>query len=188
MRGSYSHFSKRFGWATGVMAAATFLAPGESLRADEPAAPTETPAAAEPSDRTARRAKAFGEALTNVKLVGRFTAEGMTGEPREESYVIRSVKHVSGDMYMFEAVVYFGKSDTVIGLPLKVLYAGDTPVITLDDTTIPGMGTFDSRVMIHQGHYSGTWKHGSHGGLLYGKIEKLSEEELAKMDKSDDAK
>jgi hypothetical protein len=51
-----------------------------------------------------------------------------------------------------------------------VVWAGDTPVITLDKMPIPGFGTFTCRVMIFGDQYAGTWDGGDHGGHLFGKI------------------
>ena len=45
-------------------------------------------------------------------------------------------------------------------------------VIVLDELTIPGLGTFSSRVMFHGDRYAGTWQHGAVGGLMFGKVEK----------------
>jgi len=55
------------------------------------------------------------------------------------------------------------------------LWSGNTPVITLDNLWIPGMGTFSARVLIHQGRYAGTWSHGDKGGHLFGRIEKAAD-------------
>ncbi len=61
-------------------------------------------------------------------------------------------------------------------LEFKILWSGNTPVMTLDALWIPGMGTFDARVMIHNGRYAGTWQHDKVGGHLFGKIESGEEE------------
>jgi hypothetical protein len=60
---------------------------------------------------------------------------------------------------------------------LDVKWAGTTAVITLDDLTIPGLGTFSSRVVIDDGKYAGTWRHDKVGGHLFGVVEKLTEQE-----------
>jgi hypothetical protein len=44
--------------------------------------------------------------------------------------------------------------------------------MSLTDLTIPGVGTFTSRVMFYGDRYAGTWQHGDHGGLFWGTIEK----------------
>jgi hypothetical protein len=43
-------------------------------------------------------------------------------------------------------------------------------VITLDSVTIPGLGTFSSRVVIDGPLYAGTWQHDAVGGHMFGKI------------------
>jgi hypothetical protein len=71
---------------------------------------------------------------------------------------------------------------------VEVKWAGKTPVITLDNITIPGLGTFSSRVVIDQGKYAGTWKHDDVGGHLFGKLEPATEEELKRKSNKSDAK
>ena len=123
--------------------------------------------------------KLFEKKLSGVKLVGRFTVLGKEGEdlPKEE-YTIHSVKKLpEGDYWMFNARVQYGGNDNKFSLPLEVKWAGTTPVITLTDFTIPGMGTFSSRVIIYKNKYSGTWTHGKVGGHLFGVIEQLEPDE-----------
>ena len=55
-------------------------------------------------------------------------------------------------------------------MPLQVQWAGTTPVITLTNVLIPGLGTFSSRVVIYKNKYAGTWTHGDVGGHLFGTI------------------
>jgi len=57
-----------------------------------------------------------------------------------------------------------------------VKWAGDTPVITLTNLGIPGLGTFTSRVVIYDNRYAGTWQHDKVGGNLFGRIERVTEE------------
>ena len=54
---------------------------------------------------------------------------------------------------------------------MKVLWAGKTAVLTLEEFTIAGMGTYSARLMFHGNRYAGTWQHGKAGGLMFGKIE-----------------
>ena len=51
----------------------------------------------------------------------------------------------------------------------------DTPVVSLVNLTIPGLGTFSAHVVIDGKKYAGTWKHGKAGGHMFGVIEKLKE-------------
>ena len=52
-------------------------------------------------------------------------------------------------------------------------WAENTPVITLSELAIPGLGTFSARVVVHDGLYAGTWRHGEVAGHLFGQIQKL---------------
>lgn len=114
--------------------------------------------------------KGFTKQLSGSSLVGQFTLDDAPADKalKPDRYQIATVNHVSGDSYLF---VYLHKG-VPIPLSLKVLWAGKTPVITLDDFTIAGMGTFSARVMFHGDRYAGTWQHGKKGGLMFGKIEK----------------
>jgi hypothetical protein len=44
-------------------------------------------------------------------------------------------------------------------------------VITVDETPIPGLGSYTARVMIYRDHYAGFWSGKDHGGHLFGVIE-----------------
>lgn len=89
-----------------------------------------------------------------------------------EKYTIEKVARQQGELWLFNARWLIGKSDIPIALPLTIKWAGDTPVITLDNVTIPGLGTFSSRVLIHEEWYAGTWRHDKVGGHLWGRIER----------------
>lgn len=130
-----------------------------------------------PNDAEAKRNMAFEALLTNSKLVGQFTVLGKgDGAGRKEEYTIESVKKVpNGDFWLFKARIKYGGTDVTIPMPLEVKWAGETPVITLTETTIPGLGTFSARVVIHGGQYAGIWKHGEFGGQMFGEVKKASD-------------
>ena len=54
----------------------------------------------------------------------------------------------------------------------RTTWVGDTPVIMMTDTILPGLGTFTVRVFFHGDRYGGTWQHGAVGGHMSGRIEK----------------
>jgi hypothetical protein len=122
--------------------------------------------------------KKFEESMTNVKFVGRFTVLGKDDGPlSKEEYTIISAKKMDvGDYWLLTARIKYGKNDLTVPLPLEIKWAGDTPVITLTDFTIPALGTFSSRVVIYDKAYAGTWSHGKVGGHLFGVIEKVKAE------------
>ncbi len=114
----------------------------------------------------------FTQTLSGAKLQGNFTIVGrdMDKLPSEE-YHIKSVRKLDeGEMWLFTARIKYGGKDLTVPLPLEVQWAGDTPVITLTDFAIPGLGTFSSRVVIYNNKYAGTWTHDDVGGHLFGTI------------------
>ena len=116
----------------------------------------------------------FLEQMNGVKLVGKFTILGKDQDklPTEE-YEIKSISKLPEDnKWLFNARVKYGKLDVTLPMSLDVIWSGDTPVITLTDLTIPGLGTFSCRVLIYNGKYAGTWKHGNAGGHMFGVLEK----------------
>ncbi|MDA1183033.1 MAG: hypothetical protein O2930_00110 [Acidobacteria bacterium] len=112
----------------------------------------------------------FTERMRNVTLVGTFTVDGREdGAPREDRYRIESVEKVDDDLWRFRAVVGDGGSVIPIVVPLR--WIGDTPMLMMTDTSLPGMGTFTVRLFFYRDHYAGTWQHGEVGGLMSGRIE-----------------
>jgi hypothetical protein len=59
-----------------------------------------------------------------------------------------------------------------VPLVIPVKWAGDTPVISVTDLSIPGAGTYTARVMIYRDQYAGTWSGVDCGGHLWGRIER----------------
>lgn len=122
--------------------------------------------------------KDFREKLSGCVLRGHFSVVGRGADdkpPREEKYTITKASKLPSGLWLFESRMQYGKNDVTIPLPLKVVWAGDTPVITLTDLTIPGLGTFTARVMIYGDRYAGTWQHDKVGGHLWGTIEKAKD-------------
>ena len=115
--------------------------------------------------------KQFEKTLTNAEMSGQFTLVGKEVPPIKESYTIHSVKKMSqGDYWVFTARIKYGKKDITLPMPLQVKWAGNKPVIYLDNVTIPGLGTFSSYTVIDGDKYAGTWKHGDVGGHMFGTI------------------
>jgi hypothetical protein len=118
----------------------------------------------------AERNRAFAESMSGVTLVGystRLNREGLSGEER---YVIEKVSHVTGDTWLFQTRFKHGGREIPVPFPLTVKWAGDTPVITLTDLAIPGVGTYTARVVLYRDQYAGTWSGKNVGGQLFGKI------------------
>ena len=121
----------------------------------------------------AQREQKLEQQMSGATLVGHFSVDGKQNgkPPREERYEIASMKKLQGDQWLITARIKYGDNDVNVPMPLNVFWAGDTPVISLTNMTIPGLGTFTSRVMFFEGRYAGSWQHGKVGGNLWGKIE-----------------
>jgi hypothetical protein len=120
--------------------------------------------------------KQFAQKLTGSTLVGKFTEERAArpepAAPKEDRYTLTKVQKLYGDNWLFVARIQYGDHDVSVPIMLPVKWAGDTPVITVTDAKIPGLGTYTARVMFYRDEYAGTWSGGNHGGHLWGKIEK----------------
>jgi hypothetical protein len=119
--------------------------------------------------------KKLAKYLTNTRWTGQFTMTGQDGPPKAEQYEItKAEKADEGDYWNLVVRIKYGDHDMTLPLPpIEVKWAGETPVITVDQVTVPGLGTFDARVLIRGGQYAGVWKHDAVGGHLFGKIEKM---------------
>jgi hypothetical protein len=116
------------------------------------------------------RNRVFAESMSGVTLVGystRLNREGLSGQER---YRIDGVTHITGDNWLFRTRLEHGGREIPVPIPLLVRWAGDTPVITLTDLSIPGVGTFTARVVLYREQYAGTWSGEGRGGQLFGKI------------------
>ena len=91
-----------------------------------------------------------------------------------ERYTIESCRVTDRDeVYALAVRIQYGGKDVRVPLEVRIVMADQTPVITLDQVWIPGLGTFDARVLIRQRRYAGTWSHDALGGHLFGRIEPL---------------
>jgi hypothetical protein len=156
----------------------------------EPKTQPPTPATKSDPANRAELERAFAERMSNATLSGHFTDRSREGAPlpKEEKYTLGKVSKLQGDLWLFQARIQYGEHDVTLPLSLRVLWAGDTPVITLDKMPIPGFGSFTCRVMIYGDQYAGTWDGGDHGGHLFGKIlpaEKRSGDDSKKEAKQD---
>ncbi len=137
----------------------------------------ELPATTESKTTKVDRFAKLEKALTGVALVGHSTTTGIDkadGDTKlePERYELVRVEHLEGDQWQFQARIKYGEHDVTLPLSLPVRWAGDTPVITVDNVGFPGLGTYTARVMIYANHYAGFWSGGDHGGHLFGVIER----------------
>jgi hypothetical protein len=113
----------------------------------------------------------FVERMHGVTLVGSFTTAGREDRtPRPDRYNIVSVEKVGDDLWRFNAECCGVNGAVPIVVPMR--FNGDTPMIMMTGTSLPGLGTFTVRVLFYGDRYAGTWQHGEVGGHLWGRIEK----------------
>ena len=140
-------------------------------------------------DDKAARYKKLETLLTGAKLTGNFTITGKDKDfPKEEYTILSAEKAEEGEFWLLRARIKYGGKDTTVPVPIEILWAGKTPVMTLDNLTLPGLGTFSARVVLHDDKYAGTWQHDKVGGHLFGTISRAKDEKEGEKDASNDEK
>lgn len=115
------------------------------------------------------REEAFRQSMSGVVMEGFFTV-GDGSELRKERYEVAKVSKLGGDIWVFQARIQYGSRDVTVPVPVRMEWAGDTPVLSLTEVAIPGLGTFTARVLFYDDQYVGVWRHGEVGGLHFGQI------------------
>ncbi|MCC7292439.1 MAG: hypothetical protein IT449_10310 [Phycisphaerales bacterium] len=126
----------------------------------------------------------FRDLLNGAVLTGSFRmiGKGMgredatLSEPIVERYVIEEASKVLEDSWMIKARIQYGDKDVTVPVIVRVVWAGDTPVITLDQASIPLIGSYSARVMVYRGFYSGAWFGAGYSGVMSGQITRLADE------------
>lgn len=128
------------------------------------------PAAAQAPVALTAQEKEFQDSMTNV-MEGGATRDGKEGVSSDK-YNIVKVEKTGPDAWTFHVKVNMKGTELVLPLPIDMKWAGDTPVISITDKTLPGMGTYTARVVIYRGNYAGTWSGAHGGGKVFGKLTK----------------
>ncbi len=136
-----------------------------------------------PLEELSERERGFAERMQSVDLVGHFTIDNLEGleeiegvrrDKNPERYEIASVAKLEGegDRWRFDVRVVYMTVDVTLPVVVPLVWAGDTPMVSITDFAIPGLGgEFGARVLFYDERYAGTWDHGPYGGLMYGVIE-----------------
>ena len=116
----------------------------------------------------------FAERMRDVTMVGTFTVDGRENRvPRPDRYDISSVEKIGDNLWRFNARMdCCGVNGAVIPIAVPMQWDGDTPMIMMTDSSLPGLGSFTVRVFFYGDRYAGTWQHGAVGGHMSGRIEK----------------
>ena len=115
----------------------------------------------------------FTERMRDVSLVGTFTVDGRGDRtPHEDRYDISRVEKVGDNLWRFTADMHCCGVNGAIPVAVPMRWIGDTPMIMMTDTSLPGFGTFTVRLFFYGDRYAGTWQHGTVGGHMSGRIER----------------
>lgn len=168
------------------IATATLLCCGQGLAQEKAASDSAGKAQKASSEATSEKPKLsaeeletkFKNTLTKASMTGRWclVKDGKLTPEKEDKYTIQSVSKLGGDMWIIHARIQYNKKDIVAPIPVQVKWAGDTPVIVVDNIPVPGGGSYSARVLFHDKTYAGTWSGGDHVGLLNGVITNEKEE------------
>lgn len=116
--------------------------------------------------------QAFVDQLTGAAMVGRFSIDGQETTAKAERYDISKVEKLGGDKWLVTARIKYGQNDVDLPVAVRVHWADDTPVLSVTNINIPGLGEgFTTRVLFYKDRYAGSWYHGEAGGHMWGKIE-----------------
>ncbi len=115
----------------------------------------------------------FTERMRGVSMIGSFTVDGREGRTlRDDRYDIASVEKIGDNLWRFNAVMDCCGVNGAVPVAVPMQWSGDTPMIMMTDTTLPGLGTFTVRLFFYGDRYAGTWQHENAGGHMSGRIEK----------------
>jgi len=134
--------------------------------AQSPPAPAAAPAQAE-------READLAAMLRGATLEGQFTITSPGHDATKlsrEKYTLGDVKKLDGNLWLIPTRIQYGEKDLQVPITLPIQWAGDTPVVVVDNIGIPGLGAVSARVMFFADHYAGYWQHGAASGNLFGTI------------------
>jgi hypothetical protein len=136
-------------------------------------ADAQPPAAPDAAATQAKREAALADMLRGATLEGSFTNTSTGHDATQltrEKYTLGDVKKLDGNRWLFPTHIQYGDKDIQLPITVPIEWAGDTPVVTVDNVGLPGLGVVSARVMFFADHYAGYWQHGENGGHLFGVI------------------
>ncbi len=171
------HYAFNVAWLNAAMPAKAAEAVPKPPAAPKPAArETAKDQSAELSSHPNRAEleQKFKDTMANTVLAGRWclVEAGKLGDEKEDKYTIQSANKIGEDLWVIFSKVEYGTKNVTLPIPVQVKWAGDTPVISITNLGLPGLGTYSARVVIYDQTYAGTWSGGGHAGLMHGLIKK----------------
>ncbi len=135
--------------------------------------------------------KTFYDLMKDSVLIGSFrliTKDGALTEPRDEVYTVDGAQKIHGENWTVKSRIQYGKVDVTVPIPIKLYWVEDTPVISVTDLMVPGVGVYTSRVQVYRGVYAGSWFGKGYGGTLSGRIMKRADYEKQQQAKENESK
>ena len=130
---------------------------------------------AQTPEATADRDAAFAAKMEGARLIGKYsvwTPQGEQMPSTDDTYNISELTRGEGDTWVFRYTMsYGGGNKLTVPIPVSVVWAGDTPVLTMTDQAVQGLGVFSVRVLIYGDRYAGTWQAPMAGGHMWGRVE-----------------
>ena len=94
--------------------------------------------------------RGFVKRMRDVSLVGSFTVFGQADlAPSPDRYDISSVEKVGTDLWRFNASMHCCGINGAVPVVVPMRWNGDTPMIMMTETTLPGLGTFTVRLFFY---------------------------------------
>jgi hypothetical protein len=161
--------------ALGTSIALAVFSQASRIAAEQPVANEGAPQKGTPAVELLPHEQQFVDQLTGAILVGHFSIAGRDDKGQQpERYEIASVEKLADRKWLITSRIKYGKHDVNVPVPIMVDWAGTTPVMSLDEVTVPLLGTFSTRVLLDKDRYAGTWQHDAVGGHLWGRIERAT--------------
>ncbi len=113
--------------------------------------------------------------LSGATLSGFLSAEG-SPEPRPVTLDIKRLDKSRGPHdWQLHVAIQAVENTVECDLAVDVQWAGSTPVISLHEASIPGVGTVNAKILINNCLFAGTWVHEGIRGEVWGEVWPLAE-------------
>src|SRR5262245_13545215 len=123
------------------------IAPAFAQEPKEKAVPPSE--SAKPAPSAADLEAKFKSTLTEAVMSGHWCLlkDGQLSPDKEDKYTISGVEKTGDGQWTINARIQYGNFNFVAPVPVQVKWAGDTPVIIVDNIGFPGTGKYSARVM-----------------------------------------
>lgn len=112
----------------------------------------------------------FERLLSGATLSGMLSAAGGE-ESRAAAVLVQRLERTDAPHeWLLHVVVTPGGNGVECQVKCDVHWAGSTPVATVHEAEIPGIGTVNAKVLFHNCLFTGTWLHAGRKGQMWGEV------------------